>query len=250
MLSEMIRHADRLAHRDRHPWTGRALPVNADAGQFETAIINMAVNARDAMDGQGRLTIAVGVAASLPRRRPLSAKSIWLCCRIRRGYRNRHSARPARTHLRTVLHHQAGRPWHGARPVAGVRLRQAIRRRSDRRQRGRQRQYVFTLYLPRIAGGGQTPADAGGRRPGDRRPRHVGARGRGQSRGREICHRCAGRTRLHCHAGRQRHACARRAERGRRPLRCRVHRRGHARHDRHRARARKFAATIPACRSC
>jgi two-component system, NtrC family, sensor kinase len=45
--------------------------VNADAGQFETAIINMAVNARDAMDGHGRLTIAVGMAASLPNSAPL-----------------------------------------------------------------------------------------------------------------------------------------------------------------------------------
>ncbi|MHC2434131.1 hybrid sensor histidine kinase/response regulator [Bradyrhizobium sp. USDA 4451] len=40
--------------------------VNADAGQFETAIINMAVNARDAMDGVGRLTIAVRVVDKLP----------------------------------------------------------------------------------------------------------------------------------------------------------------------------------------
>jgi two-component system NtrC family sensor kinase len=40
--------------------------INADAGQFETAIINMAVNARDAMDGQGRLTIIVRTAAALP----------------------------------------------------------------------------------------------------------------------------------------------------------------------------------------
>ena len=46
--------------------------VNADAGQFETAIINMAVNARDAMEGRGRLTIAVGMAASLPNAAPLS----------------------------------------------------------------------------------------------------------------------------------------------------------------------------------
>ena len=45
--------------------------VNADAGQFETAIINMAVNARDAMDGRGRLTIAVGMSASLPDAAPL-----------------------------------------------------------------------------------------------------------------------------------------------------------------------------------
>ena len=46
--------------------------VNTDAGQFETAIINMAVNARDAMEGRGRLTIAVGMAASLPNAAPLS----------------------------------------------------------------------------------------------------------------------------------------------------------------------------------
>ncbi|MET0220463.1 MAG: ATP-binding protein [Tardiphaga sp.] len=33
--------------------------VDADVSQFETALINMAVNARDAMNGEGRLTIAV-----------------------------------------------------------------------------------------------------------------------------------------------------------------------------------------------
>jgi two-component system NtrC family sensor kinase len=40
--------------------------VNADAGQFETALINMAVNARDAMGGDGRLTIAVRTIAKIP----------------------------------------------------------------------------------------------------------------------------------------------------------------------------------------
>ncbi|KWV59917.1 hybrid sensor histidine kinase/response regulator [Bradyrhizobium macuxiense] len=40
--------------------------VNADPGQFETAIINMAVNARDAMNGAGRLTITVSRADRLP----------------------------------------------------------------------------------------------------------------------------------------------------------------------------------------
>ncbi len=40
--------------------------INADAGQFETALINMAVNARDAMGGEGLLTIAVRSVAELP----------------------------------------------------------------------------------------------------------------------------------------------------------------------------------------
>jgi len=40
--------------------------VNADTGQFETALINMAVNARDAMGGEGRLTIAVRAVTVLP----------------------------------------------------------------------------------------------------------------------------------------------------------------------------------------
>jgi len=40
--------------------------VNADVGQFETALINMAVNARDAMAGQGLLTMSVAPAPDLP----------------------------------------------------------------------------------------------------------------------------------------------------------------------------------------
>ncbi|WP_315702139.1 MULTISPECIES: ATP-binding protein [unclassified Bradyrhizobium] len=40
--------------------------VSADAGQFETALINMAVNARDAMAGQGQLTIKVHAVGELP----------------------------------------------------------------------------------------------------------------------------------------------------------------------------------------
>jgi two-component system NtrC family sensor kinase len=40
--------------------------VNADSGQFETALFNMAVNARDAMQGRGRIVITVRTAAQLP----------------------------------------------------------------------------------------------------------------------------------------------------------------------------------------
>lgn len=40
--------------------------VRADAGQFETALINMATNARDAMQGKGRITFEVEPATTVP----------------------------------------------------------------------------------------------------------------------------------------------------------------------------------------
>ena len=40
--------------------------VNADAGQFETALINMATNARDAMQGKGRIVFTVQAATNVP----------------------------------------------------------------------------------------------------------------------------------------------------------------------------------------
>jgi PAS domain S-box-containing protein len=40
--------------------------VNADASQFDTALVNMAVNARDAMDGQGHLIITVTALPGIP----------------------------------------------------------------------------------------------------------------------------------------------------------------------------------------
>lgn len=40
--------------------------VNADRSQFDTAIVNMAANARDAMKGEGELTIEVATASSMP----------------------------------------------------------------------------------------------------------------------------------------------------------------------------------------
>ncbi|WP_010219202.1 hybrid sensor histidine kinase/response regulator [Sphingomonas sp. PAMC 26621] len=40
--------------------------VNADPGQLDTAIVNMAINARDAMNGEGRLSIAVTCVSMIP----------------------------------------------------------------------------------------------------------------------------------------------------------------------------------------
>jgi PAS domain S-box-containing protein len=43
-----------------------ACVVEADVSQFETALVNMAVNARDAMDGEGRLIVKVEGVPSMP----------------------------------------------------------------------------------------------------------------------------------------------------------------------------------------
>jgi len=40
--------------------------VKADLSQFETALVNMAVNARDAMDGEGTLTLRLACSGTLP----------------------------------------------------------------------------------------------------------------------------------------------------------------------------------------
>ncbi len=46
----------------------------ADIAQFETALINLAINARDAMDSEGRLTIAVHKVEGIPKLRAQSAR--------------------------------------------------------------------------------------------------------------------------------------------------------------------------------
>ncbi|MDB5594687.1 MAG: sensor hybrid histidine kinase [Hyphomicrobiales bacterium] len=48
--------------------------IEADLGQFETAIINMAVNARDAMNGEGTLTVRVASVVQVPSIRGMNAR--------------------------------------------------------------------------------------------------------------------------------------------------------------------------------
>jgi PAS domain S-box-containing protein len=54
-----------LAVKNRcHTWH-----IEADPSQFETALVNMVANARDAMDGKGRLTIGIDDVTGIPARR-------------------------------------------------------------------------------------------------------------------------------------------------------------------------------------
>ena len=66
MVSEMIGSLTGARIRLDLALAGTACYIDADPSQFDTAIVNLAVNARDAMDGSGRLAITVREAAAIP----------------------------------------------------------------------------------------------------------------------------------------------------------------------------------------
>lgn len=65
-LAEMLRAVMGSRVRIVTEIEGEGRFVEADVSQFETALINMAVNARDAMDGEGTLTIGVEAVDGMP----------------------------------------------------------------------------------------------------------------------------------------------------------------------------------------
>ena len=88
-------------------------PTYVDPHQLENAIVNLAVNARDAMDGTGMMRIStsnVTLAGQRGRRCPPRR----ICPDQRQRHRLRHDRRGARAGVRAVLHHQAGRQGHRA----------------------------------------------------------------------------------------------------------------------------------------
>ena len=102
----------------------------ADPNQVETTILNLAINARDAMTERRQAHFGSGQRLS---RRFLCRQSRG--CRARPlcdagGERHRpgHVAGRDRACVRALLHHQAGRQGHGTGAGAGLWLRQADRR--------------------------------------------------------------------------------------------------------------------------
>ena len=116
-------------------------PATVDPNQLVTAILNLALNARDAMPSGGKLIIETGFVvldenyARHARRRSTGP------LRHDRGqrHRDRNSGSQPRQGVRSLLHLKGARQGYRARAEHGLRLRQAVRGTHRYLQRGRPR---------------------------------------------------------------------------------------------------------------
>ena len=157
-LNAVIANLDRMLRRlvgehiELVTRLGTALgPVLVDQAQIEQVIVNLAVNARDAMPTGGTLTIEtenveLGTAGR-PRRR--AGRFVRRVPRPR--HRHRHGRRDAAARLRAVLHHEAA----GKGTGLGLATIYGIVQQSHGHieiESAPGRGSVFTVFLPRAAG--------------------------------------------------------------------------------------------------
>ena len=113
----MLRQALRENIAIEYRLAASACPIAADPGRIEEILLNLALNAQDAIPREGRLEIATtevtprGSFRAAPRRLPAGA----LRPALRERHGRRHGRGDGREDLRPVLHHQGSGKGHRAR---------------------------------------------------------------------------------------------------------------------------------------
>ena len=141
-------------------------PLLADKGQLETALVNLATNARDAMPEGGRLTLSAEteiVAAAEAATRPGSPPGGYVRLTVDRYRLGMDAATLARASEPFFTTKAAGRR-HRPRPADGQGLRRAVRRRAGIESSPGNGTTV-TLWLPGLLAGRSLPARSAACRP-------------------------------------------------------------------------------------
>ena len=109
--------------------------VEADSTQIQQVLINLILNARDALSGNGQITISTRIGSRHAGADRPARRRGGVCHPGGRGQRRGHPERRAAPHLRAVLHDQGSRQGHGPGAGDGVRHHQEAQRlhRGDER---------------------------------------------------------------------------------------------------------------------
>ena len=112
-------------------------PVRVDLAEFELALINLALNARDAMPEGGMITLSAENATLQPADTRLGLKGDFVAITVADTGSGIAPDHPA-AGVRPVLHDEAAGQGDRPRAVAGARLRAPVRRHARHRERARE----------------------------------------------------------------------------------------------------------------